>query len=725
MTDPGPPEVGRAGRAFRAAVDQAAVPEGPSVSHVRRGVLDRRRRLTFAVSSVALVVLAVGIGLLPNAGRTPSQVAAPAEASAARPGDPAPPGWRTDYYRDVSFEVPQDWVYAYEPGCADEDQIRTRYPGPYVSLGHSPLEAVTLCESVQPDRNEHVAVTAVEPGVMIKLIPEEQVGGVWVLRRHVGLALVTVTGPDEARARRIVESIRPAAADAPCSPRSPLDSDGHSRPEPGLDLSGGDVEGLTVCQYEPGSGLRAALPMVVADADPFLDQLRGPAGAPAEPCEGDGVAPNAPAALSLVVRITVDEAAHGAYVVAGDCRAGYRAAGLIDDGRSIWALSREACRAVITGPVRLISPPHELEKICALEPVAIPTAAPPEDPAPPEPGPGWRTEYYRNVAFQVPATWGYADAPNAAWCAGNADGRPDAEHRKPYVSLGGAQVLPAIACPDIPPSLITEHVAIRLADPAQPVPYAETQTDGWWVVTADAEGLRLAATSRDRERARRIVTSLDTAPEAAPCPARHPLDQDRGVRPDPAYDLSSAADPGAVTLCQYEPPVGDRDSGGLRAALPLKPAAGAQLFDRLRSAPAKPMTSCTAPNPSEIRVAIRFTTPDGAREVYVAAAGCPDGYGLGYGGIEDGTTVRALTRDVCRAVLTPPLRLEAASGDVGRLCLTLKRNTVDGSEPQLRGPDPSTDGSWSAGGPLTQLTCRRRWRRRPRGQPWPCPRPPW
>lgn len=319
------------------------------------------------VAAAVVVALAVGVGLFWSTVRVPNQIAAPARAPAARPGDPAPPGWRTDYYRDVSFQVPEGWAYAYEPGCADEDQVRTRDPGPYVSLGHSPLEAVTLCRASQPDRHEHLAATSVDPGVVFDLVAEEQVDGVWVLRRHVGLALVSITSPDQAWARRIAASIRLAAADAPCSPHSPVDRDGHSRPEPGLDPSAVDVESVVVCQYEPDAGLRAAVPVAGGDAEPFLDQLRGPMGVPAEPCPGlDGPALDSPAALSLVVRVTVDGAEHEAYVVAGDCRAGYRAGGLIDDGRATWTLSRDGCRAVVTGPVRLTTPPHELEKTCAL-----------------------------------------------------------------------------------------------------------------------------------------------------------------------------------------------------------------------------------------------------------------------------------------------------------------------------------------------------------------------
>ena len=39
------------------------------------------------------------------------------------------------------------------------------------------------------------------------------------------------------------------------------------------------------------------------------------------------------------------------------------------------------------------------------------------------------------------------------------------------------------------------------------------------------------------------------------------------------------------------------------------------------------------------------------------------------GGIDDGTTVRILTRPACQKLLTPPLALWSASGDVGRNCL--------------------------------------------------------
>ena len=39
------------------------------------------------------------------------------------------------------------------------------------------------------------------------------------------------------------------------------------------------------------------------------------------------------------------------------------------------------------------------------------------------------------------------------------------------------------------------------------------------------------------------------------------------------------------------------------------------------------------------------------------------------GGIDDGRTVRLLTREACSALLQPPVTLEVASGAVAKNCL--------------------------------------------------------
>src|SRR5690606_1346917 len=134
-----------------------------------------------------------------------------------------------------------------------------------------------------------------------------------------------------------------------------------------------------------------------------------------------------------------------------------------------------------------------------------PTIANAPDPLPGDPAPsGWRTEQYRGITFQVPEDWGYAFEPGPAWCAGSDGKTPRPEHRKPYVALGEPQVLPAIACTELPDALITEHAAAT-----QP---ADTKADGrselgngFWEVTRTVDAVRLRAVSRDVELAQRIV----------------------------------------------------------------------------------------------------------------------------------------------------------------------------------------------------------------------------
>ena len=56
------------------------------------------------------------------------------------------------------------------------------------------------------------------------------------------------------------------------------------------------------------------------------------------------------------------------------------------------------------------------------------------------------------------------------------------------------------------------------------------------------------------------------------------------------------------------------------------------------------------------------------REVYLQAGECADG-ATAYGGFDDGTNVRTLTRAGCRAVLIAPAELSSASRYVGNACL--------------------------------------------------------
>ena len=132
----------RAEQALRAALAGREIPtRRPIRSVIRRRVRDRRVGMAALASALVLLVSA-GAFVAADRGANQQQIVA-APADARLPADPAPDGWRTEYYRDISFEVPEAWGYAYEPGsdwCVDSKTAsRGRaHRQPYVSLGRKP-----------------------------------------------------------------------------------------------------------------------------------------------------------------------------------------------------------------------------------------------------------------------------------------------------------------------------------------------------------------------------------------------------------------------------------------------------------------------------------------------------------------------------------------------------------------------------------------------------------
>jgi hypothetical protein len=295
-------------------------------------------------------------------------------------------------------------------------------------------------------------------------------------------------------------------------------------------------------------------------------------------------------------------------------------------------------------------------------------AAPSTDPAPDS----WRTEYFRDISFSVPATWGYAVPPQSDWCAEDPPGEPRADQRRPYVWLDGDVLVLSIGCRGEPPeSLLTEHVEALSPDPAVDYVEGAVRRGKWWVVTRFAGSAVLVVTTKDRDRADRILDSARVVGEGALCSPQSPIAGPLGTRPDNGTDLGGLRSVDQVVLCQYQPAVdpGDVDLPRLRAAVPLSRAAGRDLVDALAAAPANDGTCDRAPvvERPDLAVLVRIRSGDQTYDVFVNPAGCPDGAGMS-GGIDDGTTVRILTRAACSALLTPPVAIWAASGDVGRNC---------------------------------------------------------
>jgi len=295
-------------------------------------------------------------------------------------------------------------------------------------------------------------------------------------------------------------------------------------------------------------------------------------------------------------------------------------------------------------------------------------ASPLTDPAPA----GWRTEYYRDISFEVPASWGYAQPPDSSWCADDPRGVLRPEQRTPYVWLHTDYPIRMIGCPEMPASLRSEHVEVRVPGPAEDYVEGEFEGDGWWTVYRFAGSAMLLVTTQDLERARRIVASAAVA-EDAPCPASSPVSGALGARPPSPTDLGALTPADAAVLCQYEPALdpADRELPSLRAVVPLDRKQARDLVDRLTAARIN-QASCDPPpyqGQPDIALQVIISSSGSAHTVYVSAAGCPDDSGASAGGIDDGTTVRTLTRDACQALLQPPIVLYAASGDIGNNCL--------------------------------------------------------
>ena len=286
---------------------------------------------------------------------------------------------------------------------------------------------------------------------------------------------------------------------------------------------------------------------------------------------------------------------------------------------------------------------------------------------------GWRTEYYRDISFKVPADWGYAIPPQSDWCADEPRGVPRPEQRQPYVWLEGPLAVRSIGCPEMPPSLLTEHVVALEPGPAEDYREGSSLVAGWWVVTRFRGSAILIVTTKDLPRAEQILdSSAVVADDTTPCPTNSPVAGPLGTRPTQSRDLAELGDVDQVVLCQYVPDleaaVGEPH---LRAARQLTGRSADQLVAELRSAPIND-TTCNPGPPDglpELAVLARVQADGQTHDILIAAAGCPDGDRGMAGGIDDGTTLRLLTREACGRLLTPPIALYTGSGEVGRNCL--------------------------------------------------------
>lgn len=324
------------------------------------------------------------------------------------------------------------------------------------------------------------------------------------------------------------------------------------------------------------------------------------------------------------------------------------------------ATSRRNARLVIGGLVLIL--------IAAAGAITVPTFLRPDRVAQPAAVPDdWRTEQYRDITFQVPADWGYAYEPGPDWCADSTvEGEPRPEHQQPYVALGKPDVMRDIACPEMPDTMITEHVAaISSSDKKADGTYE--LGNGFTEVTRTIGAVKLRAVSKDVDLAQRIVDSGAEAGDDALCAPSSPLQTIPNARPEP-NDASKIAGVSQVALCQYD---FGREGPGLRAATAVTGPEAERLISEIAEASENTATCDPEHDPQRLDLAIvlRVQSQDGLKEIYLRVTGCPDGGSQVIGGFDDGVITREASPEACRAVLVPPLQFQFGSSSVADRCL--------------------------------------------------------
>lgn len=281
----------------------------------------------------------------------------------------------------------------------------------------------------------------------------------------------------------------------------------------------------------------------------------------------------------------------------------------------------------------------------------------PADPAgvgplagPPPAAPGTRWESFRDVAVQVPESWGYAAAPLSDHCIRSSF------PTEPYVDLNrGGEVVAAIGCPELPDSQQAMHLSFSAAEALEPT---ATPGSAWQPYSLVMSGARITVTARaeDASLAEEILASATAvAVDPLGCPVvREPV---------PGVELAGL-DGTELVVCQY-----DATQAGelLRASARLD-------GDRARTAWRAVLAAPGGGGPDESEQDC-LDLPGSPLLLLVGAARVPvpgtvvacRGNGLADAAASGG--LREITRDLCQGLLVDPVRVTSGSGEAARRCL--------------------------------------------------------
>lgn len=283
----------------------------------------------------------------------------------------------------------------------------------------------------------------------------------------------------------------------------------------------------------------------------------------------------------------------------------------------------------------------------------VPAPSPAREAGLPAAQPGFRWESFRDVVVQVPQDWGYGFAPTSAWCI--SEDWPAA----PYVDLArGGGMVPAILCEGVMPAdKLVAHLVFSLPGAAP----AERLADGWTYQTRELGSVAISvATDADGAAlAEQILATATVVPvDHNGCQVSAP-DADAG----PLSPLAGAP----MVVCLY-----DHETAGspaLRASVALEGEAADKAWEAIAAAPVGGGPDATAATCSELPDAtaapVAFLLVDG-RAFRFDFSGCTGN------GLDDPSpqgAMREVTRELCRALLVPPLWVDTAVGPAAEVCL--------------------------------------------------------
>lgn len=331
---------------------------------------------------------------------------------------------------------------------------------------------------------------------------------------------------------------------------------------------------------------------------------------------------------------------------------------LLAAAASIVVVAAVALPAMLTGsPTTMTGAPAEV-------PAEFDTragdSAPESAPAPagmglPAPDPGMRWESYRDVAVQVPESWGYAVAPGTDWCADEAS-----LPAEPYVDVDrGNRPVRAIACGErFPADGLVMHLSFSPAGGPEPW-HPDSATFPVYRRELGSALVTVAARAADAALAERILASaVETRSDHNGCLVK---------RPDIIESTSWEGVPAdALAGCLY-----DNATGWLVSSRTLGGPDATAVWEAVLAAPAGGgpdgnAEECRADDEGPVTVVLGW---DGASAVF-RFAGCT-GNGIVDAGVEGG--LRRVTPDLCRAVLQPPVTVFAGVGPAAELCLAASR----------------------------------------------------